>query len=514
MVALNDTTLNINFSLAVGGKISGKVTMPGAFATSVDVYAQDTISYENYSGSTFILFDSASYEIRRLPTGIYKVNTANSDSFVDKYYNNKSDWASADPISVTQGVTTSGINFTLSLGGKITGTITLPGASSVFASFTAINTATGTSYYGSAFNFSGNTAPYEIYGLPTGTYKVSASDDMRQYLEKYYNNKPDETSADPVSVIQGSTTPNINFTLGLGGVIKGNVSSSTKGVLKDISVVAFSTTYSLFWVAYGVSDASGNYRLSGLPTGYYKLFTYGDTTYAVEFYNGKDSWNSADSFLVTAADSVIGKNFTLDLGGSISGHVYCQGGAPDSGANVSAVRYSGNWYESGEATTGIDGSYRIGGLRTGYYIVSANDGCRLIFYDNKESYLDADSVHVIMPSETNGINFNIPSAVQEGDTKSTSRPNEFSLGQNYPNPFNPTTIIEYTLQKKALVKLEIYNLLGQKVKTLVGDYQSVGAHQILWDGKNEAGKVVSSGIYFYRLEVNGVTQNKKMVLLK
>ena len=170
--------------------------------------------------------------------------------------------------------------------------------------------------------------------------------------------------------------------------------------------------------------------------------------------------------------------------------------------------------EGNEATTAADGSYKIRGLRTGYYWVIASDGCQTMYYDNKPSPFDADSIHVTMPSDVTGVNFNIPSAVGDEENQTSLKPSEFDLNQNYPNPFNPTTVIEYTLQKKAQVNLTIYNLLGQKVKALVGEHQSAGSYKITWDGKNEQGKISSSGIYFYRLEVNGVPQTKRMVLLK
>jgi Tol biopolymer transport system component len=94
------------------------------------------------------------------------------------------------------------------------------------------------------------------------------------------------------------------------------------------------------------------------------------------------------------------------------------------------------------------------------------------------------------------------------------RPQTFALFQNYPNPFNPRTNIEYVLPKDTYVKLTLYNILGQKVKTLVDEYQSAGYKTVWWDGKDDKGNEVASGIYFYRLDAGGVTQVKKMLLLK
>lgn len=512
-VVANDTTPNINFSLPVGGKITGKVTMPGVFHNSLYVNATDTLTHANYYSHVELLPDTASYEIRRLPSGIYKVFTSDSDSFLVKYYNDKSNWTSADPVTVTQGSTTPGINFTLALGGKITGTLTLPGASYVAAAVYARNTSTSVSYYGSAFNMAGNSASYAINGLPSGTYKVHTYN-LQGYLDEYYNDKPNESSADLISVTAGSTHSNINITLTLGGIIKGNITSSAKGPLSDILVYAYPTTSYVFAEGSGYTDESGDYWIDGLPTGYYKIFAYGDTIYADKYFNNKTLWNNADSVLVTAADSVSGKDFSLDIGGSISGYVYGDGGVPLSGSDVAAFSLFDQVTTMRSATTSDDGSYKITGLRSGYYEVLASIECDVMWFDNKPYDENPDSVHVTMPGITSGVNFNFPSSVGNNEDQSSIRPNEFNLSQNYPNPFNPTTIIEYTLQKKTQVNLEIYNLLGQKVKTLVNEHQSPGSYRIFWDGRNEQDQTVATGIYFYKLEANGISQTKKMIMLK
>jgi len=90
-----------------------------------------------------------------------------------------------------------------------------------------------------------------------------------------------------------------------------------------------------------------------------------------------------------------------------------------------------------------------------------------------------------------------------------------SLAQNYPNPFNPTTTIKYTIKEKAHVSLKVYNVAGQLVRTLVDEVQAPDAvAPINWNGMNNAGQQVSSGVYFYKLVTKNFTQTKKMVLLK
>ncbi len=88
------------------------------------------------------------------------------------------------------------------------------------------------------------------------------------------------------------------------------------------------------------------------------------------------------------------------------------------------------------------------------------------------------------------------------------------LHQNYPNPFNPTTTIAYNLASDGPVTLEVYNIKGQKVTTLVNKQQSAGSHTIVWDGKDDSGRAVSSGVYHYRLRTNNNYVSRKMLLMK
>lgn len=93
-------------------------------------------------------------------------------------------------------------------------------------------------------------------------------------------------------------------------------------------------------------------------------------------------------------------------------------------------------------------------------------------------------------------------------------PNQVMLHQNFPNPFNPSTAIGFSLPIKADVSLKIYNTTGQLVKTLGDRSFEAGHHTLTWDGTNQGGEAVSSGIYFYRLKTDGFTNSKRMILMK
>lgn len=90
----------------------------------------------------------------------------------------------------------------------------------------------------------------------------------------------------------------------------------------------------------------------------------------------------------------------------------------------------------------------------------------------------------------------------------------YDLKQNYPNPFNPSTTIYYSVAKNGLVELTVYNILGQKIKTLVNDVKNAGQHVVKWDGLNNNGQIVASGLYFYTLKASDFVKTNKMVLLR
>ena len=106
------------------------------------------------------------------------------------------------------------------------------------------------------------------------------------------------------------------------------------------------------------------------------------------------------------------------------------------------------------------------------------------------------------------------SPVEQEEDDFIQLPKEFDMRQNYPNPFNPTTVIEYALPKATTVKIQIYNILGQAVRSLVDGPQEPGYKTVYWDGKDNSEREVSSGIYFYRIVAGSFVECRKMALLK
>jgi hypothetical protein len=96
-------------------------------------------------------------------------------------------------------------------------------------------------------------------------------------------------------------------------------------------------------------------------------------------------------------------------------------------------------------------------------------------------------------------------------TQVDAPPSEFKLEQNYPNPFSTSTAISYQINKQADVTVTVYDILGREIRRFAAGNQGAGVHGMLWDGKNNAGEVVSRGIYFYQLRVQNETRVKKML---
>ncbi|HEX9654377.1 MAG TPA: DNRLRE domain-containing protein [bacterium] len=105
----------------------------------------------------------------------------------------------------------------------------------------------------------------------------------------------------------------------------------------------------------------------------------------------------------------------------------------------------------------------------------------------------------------------LPTAVNNDDHV---LPTQFNLAQNYPNPFNPSTVIHYRVPKTADGRLEIFDVLGKKVRTLVQGRLNIGSHRVLWNGTNDAGELLPSGIYLYRLQAGGLAESRKMAFVR
>jgi len=159
-------------------------------------------------------------------------------------------------------------------------------------------------------------------------------------------------------------------------------------------------------------------------------------------------------------------------------------------------------------------------LGQGSLVVNTADGIDEYLIDsithlNFNDTLDSLFIHTSGPTHTYSI-LNIESMEFSGELSMSDiqKLTSFSLNQNYPNPFNPVTMIHFEINEPGETRVDIFNLKGQLVNTLINKHLNVGEHQIKWDGKTIDGSLLGSGLYIYRVSINDKQMSRQMIMLK
>ena len=215
----------------------------------------------------------------------------------------------------------------------------------------------------------------------------------------------------------------------------------------------------------------------------------------VAWYENTDGQGSfgAQQVITTAAD-VAESAYAADLDG-------------DSDLDVLSASFRDDkiaWYENSDG---------LGSFGAQQVITTAADEARSVYAADLDGDGDLDVLSASFRDDKIAWyrNLSNPTSVA---TEDRGYPKTFKLSQNYPNPFNPETIISYQLPEATEVELEIYNLLGERVLTLVDRRQSAGDYSVKWRGTDDSGRRVTSGVYIYRLKTRGFVESKRMLLLR
>ncbi|KAB2879117.1 T9SS type A sorting domain-containing protein [bacterium] len=161
-----------------------------------------------------------------------------------------------------------------------------------------------------------------------------------------------------------------------------------------------------------------------------------------------------------------------------------------------------DWYMYNSALTEVARGYTVNNPETGNYTAGVGR-----YYVKVNGYSGATAAYTLTLS--GGL-----AQVARGGQKGQVVPAKLTLDQNYPNPFNPTTSIRFGIPKESHVSLKIYNILGQEIRSLINENRKAGNYDQLWDGRNQFGAAVSSGIYIYRLQAGNEIITRKMNFLK
>jgi hypothetical protein len=143
-----------------------------------------------------------------------------------------------------------------------------------------------------------------------------------------------------------------------------------------------------------------------------------------------------------------------------------------------------------------------------------DNGDALVYDNNPGDGDDADPATAISGGNIKIHKTGAGSVAVPGLEEGTIRPEDYALYQNYPNPFNPETTIRYQIPEDGHVRMEIYNAVGVKVRTLVDKVKTSGFYEVVWDTKDDRGQPLSTGIYFYRIECNAFRKIGKMIYMK
>ena len=299
----------------------------------------------------------------------------------------------------------------------------------------------------------------------------------------------------------------VNKSVLLGDVDKnGTVGAADASlILKHAANLTLITDAAALWAA----DVTGNGQVTAYDAAY------------VLYYNLNNAWPTAAPTTATHSLAKIG-----EAAGALSwsnpeatkdADVLKVGLNISNSANVYAVQLSSKVNASLASVEGVNAalpegwemqwSFNNGELRVAMAgatpLPSGSVATVMVRLKDKESRLSFSTDAVLNES-----------AQSVGAVEVAAIPASFALDQNYPNPFNPSTTVRYQIPNDANVALDIYNLQGQKIRTLVSKEQKAGYYSVVWDGRNEAGQTVSSGLYLYRVQAGSFVATHKMLMIK
>ncbi|MBI9073066.1 MAG: T9SS type A sorting domain-containing protein [Melioribacteraceae bacterium] len=344
---------------------------------------------------------------------------------------------------------------------------------------------------------------------------------LKDYIPEFYNDK--FTLAEADRIVIDADKENIDFILGNPPLFENGISgtlSDTAGNSVMAHILAVKVDTRIFQNRRVVrcidSDSLGNYELSNLVPGNYILAARPENDYMPTYWTADKiqtmRWKDADTVYVDSVGIIADVNFTLyerpDTGfATIEGNVARNGGKNGSnkeqnifGAYVYALDENGQVKSYGIADG--NGKYQITGLVPGTYSVVSDD---VNFLSEEITEITVD----YSDNLTQKINLSMSDDQVTAVDDNNNIPSAYSLDQNYPNPFNPATSISFNIVQNGNVKLEVFNILGQKVVTLLNKDMSAGYHRINFNAAN-----LSSGIYLYSIKANDFTAVRKMTLLK
>jgi len=478
----------ISFAQSGDAMISGRVTdmrtgepLVKAFVMADMLEGRNLVTRADSSGF---------YQLDKLSSGMYELSAFAFGYYLQVY---------PETLDVGMGDTITGIDFELytmptgAISGRVTDSIT---GESIANARIFVHNIQGCE---KSLAFSDSSGYYFIDKLQEGSYRASAF--ARGYKPlKYFTS---------IEVIADSVNSGVDFQMKSKsnqreGKIFGQIRDENTGLpLSFALIIAYSVSPGTEYEQVEVADKDGKYVLEDLPILPFKVLAT-HSGYISEYYS--ETLLEENAVEITPTSS----NVNFALSAAQEGFLNLGGGIRSEGEpirNASVYAYSSSGEVVASAISNSEGEYVIENLLPGEY---------LLLTTSPEGGLQGPQIKLKFKSFC-GVDINIGRSGVEDDI--TNLPEKVSLSQNYPNPFNPTTSIQFKVwsldsEEPAQATLIIYDILGRKIRTLVDEKKLPGNYQVIWDGKDDKGKLVNSGIYFYQFKAGDRFESKKMVMLK
>jgi hypothetical protein len=372
--------------LTGGGSISGRVSdTSGNSINSAWVGVYD-LNYYYVSGTT--TNSSGNYTVSAVPAGNYKVTFDVSVNYVAEWYDDKSSFYTADLVTVITGQDTPGIDAQLSQGARISGRVT-DGSSGIADAYIQVY---DLNHYYVSYAYTDVNGNYQFTGLLPGSYKVWFCS-TEDFIGEWYNDSSDFNNADPVTLTPEETLELEDAVLTRGGKINGQVTDTAGNPIYPVWAKVYDLDY--HYVKAVSASSSGNYTVSGLPTGNYKVRFDPSVNYIGEWYDDKSAFATADRVVVTVENTTAGIDAVLVQGGGISGRVTDVSGRGGI-AGVQVLVYDMENCSLGSTSTDSNGNYTIHDIPDGNCKVRFSSTGNYVseYYNDKKNFDEADPIFI------------------------------------------------------------------------------------------------------------------------
>lgn len=521
MVTAPNATNNINFKLQAAKFIRGSVTdaVNGQAVASAMIVAINDSSKNPYPALGQVESDG-SYRIGPMPRGHFKLlaltGLSDKDVYLSEYYDGKRDFASAASVTVA-AADVAGVHFTLDRGATIQGFIDLAAGNDQFHAgddtisgfpVLAYSTVDGTLANYAFVQFNGG---YRIGRLLPGTYKVLALPMSPVYAATYYGGGA--TFADPacktVTVNYGATADVTVELHQAKAAISGTImAGDTKKPLAKAMAIAYDATghpVSLALADANLSEwnpvATGQYTIPGLRNGTYYVRTFALTANL-----------PALEQILAMASGLLGEG-DLDPMSLLSGDLFGD-------LNLDVALYQDQWYKNVPLTDKLNIEELVFKI-SAFGVADENDTSIFPIYMPLPYFQTlpgaASPIAVGENATVGNIDFTLWPTTLGGLTavsERTTTPVDFEMPVNYPNPFNPETTLSFAIPQRSLMTITIFDGLGRQVRQLANQTFDTGRHSMRWDGHDDQGNLVSSGVYIAVFATPTSRQALKMIMLK